>query len=102
MEEKLKKFILLNSPIFWDATTEKEQYLSPLGLGYIATYLEKAAVKVEILDCVKKQISVEETAEALQISKEKLYVGTEQTLDADELLKLCAYLRIRPENIPMD
>lgn len=53
MEEKLKKFILLNSPIFWDATTEKEQYLSPLGLGYIATYLEKAAVKVEILDCVK-------------------------------------------------
>lgn len=50
----------------------------------------------------KKQISVEETAEALQISKEKLYVGTEQTLDADELLKLCAYLRIRPENIPMD
>lgn len=50
----------------------------------------------------KKQISVEEIAEALQISKEKLYVGTEQTLDADELLKLCAYLRIRPENIPMD
>lgn len=50
----------------------------------------------------KKEISIEETAEALQISKEKLYVGTEQTLDADELLKLCAYLRIRPENIPMD
>ena len=40
----MKKFILFNSPIFWDATKEKEQYLSPLGLGYIATYLEKAGI----------------------------------------------------------
>ena len=42
----MKKFILFNSPIFWDATKEKEQYLSPLGLGYIATYLEKAGIDV--------------------------------------------------------
>ena len=32
----MKKFVLLNSPIFWDSTKENEQYLSPLGLGYIA------------------------------------------------------------------
>lgn len=50
----------------------------------------------------QNHISVEEIAEKLQISKEKLFVQTQQTLDADELLKLCAYLRIRPENIPMD
>ncbi len=50
----------------------------------------------------QNQISVEETAEALQIPREKLYIHTRQTLDADELLKLCAYLQIRPENIPMD
>ena len=31
----MKKFVLLNSPIFWDSTKENEQYLSPLGLGYI-------------------------------------------------------------------
>ena len=74
MEEKLKKFILLNSPIFWDATTEKEQYLSPLGLGYIATYLEKAAVKVEILDCVKKQLSVDEILQYIHSNKPD-YVG---------------------------
>lgn len=54
----MKKFILFNSPIFWDATKEKEQYLSPLGLGYIATYLEKAGIDVTILDCVKERKSV--------------------------------------------
>lgn len=54
----MKKFILFNSPIFWDATKEKEQYLSPLGLGYIATYLEKAGIDVTIVDCVKKRKSV--------------------------------------------
>ena len=54
----MKKFILFNSPIFWDATKEKEQYLSPLGLGYIATYLEKAGIDVTIVDCVKERKSV--------------------------------------------
>lgn len=54
----MKKFILFNSPIFWDATKEKEQYLSPLGLGYIATYLEKAGIDVIIVDCVKERKSV--------------------------------------------
>lgn len=58
MEEGMKKFILFNSPIFWDATKEKEQYLSPLGLGYIATYLEKAGIDVTIVDCVKERKSV--------------------------------------------
>lgn len=54
----MKKFILFNSPIFWDATKEKEQYLSPLGLGDIATYLEKAGIDVTIVDCVKERKSV--------------------------------------------
>jgi anaerobic magnesium-protoporphyrin IX monomethyl ester cyclase len=58
MEKGMKKFILFNSPIFWDATKEKEQYLSPLGLGYIATYLEKAGIDVTIVDCVKERKSV--------------------------------------------
>ena len=82
MEEKLKKFILLNSPIFWDATTEKEQYLSPLGLGYIATYLEKAAVKVEILDCVKKQLSVDEILQYTGLTiKEALKLLTKMEIE---------------------
>ena len=58
----MKKFILFNSPIFWDTTKEKEQYLSPLGLGYIATYLEKAGIDVTIVDCVKERKSVTDIA----------------------------------------
>lgn len=54
----MKKFLLLNSPIFWDSIKEKEQYLSPLGLGHIATYLEKAGIGVELIDCVKERKAV--------------------------------------------
>lgn len=56
----MKRFILINSPIFGETTKEKEQYLSPLGLGYIATYLEKAGLDVEIIDCVKEAKSISE------------------------------------------
>ncbi|MCM1083521.1 MAG: B12-binding domain-containing radical SAM protein [Clostridium sp.] len=54
----MKKFVLLNSPIFWESTEEDEQYLSPLGLGYIATYLEKSNIDVQLIDCVKEKKSV--------------------------------------------
>lgn len=54
----MKRFLLINSPIFVEATKEEEQYLSPLGLGYIATYLEKAQINVEIVDCVKERKAV--------------------------------------------
>lgn len=37
----MKKFVLVNSPIYWETTSEEEEYLSPLELGYIATYLKK-------------------------------------------------------------
>lgn len=61
----MKKFILINSPIFWDTSKEKEQYLPPLGLGYIATYLEKVGINVEVIDCVKKTIAVSEIVELI-------------------------------------
>lgn len=74
-EEKiLKKFILINSPIFWDSVAEQEQYLSPLGLGYIATYLEKANIDVELLDCVIKRLSVNEVVEYINYNKPD-YIG---------------------------
>lgn len=70
----MKKFILLNSPIFWDTSNEKEQYLSPLGLGYIATYLEKAKVDVTLVDCVKEKLAVSEIITLVNKSKPD-YVG---------------------------
>lgn len=57
----MRRFVLINSPIFRESTEDGEQYLPPLGLGYIATYLEKSGVNVEILDCVKEKKSVFDT-----------------------------------------
>ena len=66
----MKKFILINSPIFWDSAKEKEQYLSPLGLGYIATYLEKISnIDVEIVDCVKERKSVSDIISYIDSAK---------------------------------
>ena len=61
----MKRFLLLNSPIFWDSTKEDEQYLAPLGLGYIATYLDKAGVEVEVIDCVKERMSAEQIVDLI-------------------------------------
>ncbi len=61
----MKKFLLINSPIYWDSTKEDEQYLPPLGLGYIATYLEKAGIDIELIDCVKERLSVLEIIDTI-------------------------------------
>lgn len=70
----MKKFILLNSPIFWDSTSEQEQYLPPLGLGSIATYLEKAGIETKIIDCVRMNKSVRDVITLLH-SESPEYIG---------------------------
>lgn len=56
-----------------------------------------------LVDQMKQNhISIEVIANVLEIPIEKLYVGTDKLLDADEFLRICAYLCIRPENIPID
>lgn len=57
----MKKFILLNSPIYEEGSNKNEEYLPPLGLGYIATYLGKEKIEAKIIDCVKERKSKEET-----------------------------------------
>lgn len=57
----MKKFILLNSPIYEEGSNKNEDYLPPLGLGYIATYLGKEKIEAKIIDCVKERKSKEET-----------------------------------------
>lgn len=56
----MKEFILINAPIYWESEKSNEDYLSPLGLGYIATYLENESINVEMLDSVKMHLSVSE------------------------------------------
>lgn len=50
----------------------------------------------------QNRISRELVANLLEIPVNKLCVGTGESLDADDFLRICAYLHIRPENIPMD
>ncbi|MEH2944914.1 hypothetical protein VSQ32_19240 [Lachnospiraceae bacterium KK002] len=50
----------------------------------------------------EKRISEEIVANVLGIPAEKFYVGTGEVLGADEFLRICAYLHIRPENMSLD
>ncbi len=60
------KCILINSPIYRERFEVKEDYLPPLGLGYIASNLEKLGVNVEIVDCVKERLGIAEIFELLK------------------------------------
>lgn len=82
----MKKFLLLNSPIFADSTKEDEQYLVPIGLGYIATYLEKAEIQVEIVDCVKERLGVVDINEVIE-KKLPAYIGINIFTQNYELVK---------------
>ncbi len=70
----MNKFVLLNSPMFENSEKEREQYLPPLGLGYIATYLGRAGINVEIVDCVKERKSVSDIVAYIQYVKPQ-FVG---------------------------
>ena len=56
--DNMKEFALINSPIFWEATYDNEDYLPPLGLGYIATYLKRSNVDVTLVDSVYERLGV--------------------------------------------
>jgi anaerobic magnesium-protoporphyrin IX monomethyl ester cyclase len=70
----MKNVVILNSPIFENAIDEQEEYLAPLGLGYIATYLEYNGFKVELIDCVKERIGVDDIINLI-VHKDPDYVG---------------------------
>lgn len=50
--------ILFNSPLYHDSTDDGEDYLPPLGLGYIATQLNDSGLPSKIIDCVYERIGV--------------------------------------------
>ena len=59
------KCLLLNSPIYRDRSDAIEDYLPPLGLGYIATHLNDSGINAEIIDCVKERYGVNEIFDLL-------------------------------------
>jgi radical SAM superfamily enzyme YgiQ (UPF0313 family) len=64
----------LNSPIYWESTANEEEYLPPIGLGYIATSLHESGINVELIDSVKFRLGVNEI---ISLMKEKApeYIG---------------------------
>lgn len=61
------KCLLFNSPIYRERSEAKEEYLPPLGLGYIATNLDESGVDVKIVDCVKERLGIDEIFELLKL-----------------------------------
>ena len=59
------KIALFNSPIYPESQDDKEEHLPPLGLGYIATELNRAGISAEIVDCVYNQLGIAETVEII-------------------------------------
>jgi len=58
--------LLINSPLFLEGTCfDTEDSLPPIGLGLIATYLQKNNVHVELLDALYQKISVVELKKIL-------------------------------------
>lgn len=53
---------------------EEDDYLSPLGQGYIATQLDKEGIDVELLDSVKRMMSVGQIIEYISKNKPE-YIG---------------------------
>ena len=82
----MKRFVLVNSPIYWETTSEEEEYLSPLGLGYIATYLKKAGLEVILLDCVKEKLGVKDVLKQISVIKPE-FVGINIFTQNYELVK---------------
>lgn len=54
--------VLINSPLFRTPTQDSDDYLPPLGLGYIATAInETTSNKAIILDAVNERLGVDDT-----------------------------------------
>lgn len=63
-------------------------------------FLKKKSVTIWLAEYLQNNhISTKQVAEHTGISEKKLLTGTTKTLNATELLELCAYLNIQPEEI---
>lgn len=63
------KALLFNSPIYNKKVADKEDFLPPLGLGYIATQLQKDGIDVKIIDSVNDNLTVNEILNIINIEK---------------------------------
>lgn len=57
---KDNEIVFLNSPIYKDSVDDGEDYLPPLGQGYIVTQLKRRGINAGIIDCVNERMGIEE------------------------------------------
>ena len=62
------EIIFLNSPIYINSTDDGEDYLPPLGQGYIVSQLMKDGVRVELIDCVDERMGIDEVVQLINES----------------------------------
>lgn len=73
----MPEVLLINSPLYYEqqkCVKVNEDSLPPLGLGYIASDLEKNSIEVELIDAVFENLSVNQIYEQI-INKSPKYVG---------------------------
>lgn len=68
------KVLIFNSPIYIEKKDIKEDYLPPIGQGYIATYLKENNIDVELIDCIYEHLGIKEILEIIEY-KNPSYVG---------------------------
>jgi anaerobic magnesium-protoporphyrin IX monomethyl ester cyclase len=61
------KVLIVNSPLFKKYKNQNEEdFLPPIGLGYIATYLKNQNIEVELLDAVALKVSLRKLKSTIQ------------------------------------
>ena len=63
------KVLLINSPIYNKKVADEEDFLPPLGLGYIATQLHNDNIEAEIIDCVFENLTTNEILKIIESEK---------------------------------
>ena len=54
------EIVFLNTPIYRQSVNDGEDYLPPLGQGYIVTQLIKNGINARLVDCVNERMGIEE------------------------------------------
>lgn len=57
--------LLVNSPLYSEGQSQNEDYLPPIGLAYIATYVSDEGKNVSILDAINRGLSVKEVIDEI-------------------------------------
>lgn len=60
--------VFFNSPIYSESTDDGEEYLPPLGQGYIVSNLLNCGIKACMIDCVQERLGVKQISDLINNS----------------------------------